>query len=136
MRGWRALRMASWPVCRGGVKSCRVRVGIGLYCLAYNALRYTITIMIQGFKCADTQSLFAGVTVARFVNFRAVAERKLQMLHRATRLNDLRIPPNNRLEALKRGRKGQHSIRINDQWRVCFVWTGSDAENVEIVDYH
>ena len=58
------------------------------------------------------------------------------MLHRATRLDDLRIPPNNRLEALKRDRKGQHSIRINDQWRVCFVWTGSDAENVEIVDYH
>ena len=56
--------------------------------------------------------------------------------HRATRLDDLRIPPNNRLEALKRDRKGQHSIRINDQWRVCFVWTGSDAENVEIVDYH
>ena len=65
-----------------------------------------------------------------------MAERKLQMLHRATRLDDLRIPPNNRLEALKRDRKGQHSIRINDQWRVCFVWTGSDARDVEIVDYH
>lgn len=73
--------------------------------------------------------------MAKFVNFRAVAERKLQMLNRATRLDDLRIPPNNRLEALKRKRKGQNSIRINDQWRVCFVWTGSDAINVEIVDY-
>ena len=58
------------------------------------------------------------------------------MLHRAVRLDDLRIPPNNKLEALKRDRKGQHSIRINDQWRVCFVWTGSDAMDVEIVDYH
>lgn len=58
------------------------------------------------------------------------------MLHRATRLDDLRIPPNNKLEALKRDRQGQHSIRINDQWRVCFVWTGSDAAHVEIVDYH
>lgn len=58
------------------------------------------------------------------------------MLHRATCLDDLRIPPNNRLEALKRDRKGQHSIRINDQWRVCFVWTGSHATHGEIVDYH
>lgn len=58
------------------------------------------------------------------------------MLHRATRLDDLRVPPNNRLEALNRDRKGQHSIRINDQWRVCFVWTDGHARNVEIVDYH
>jgi len=92
--------------------------------------------MIQSFKCADTQALFSGACVARFANIRAVAERKLQMLHRATRFDDLRIPPNNKLEALKRDRKGQHSIRINDQWRVCFVWTGSDADHVEIVDYH
>jgi proteic killer suppression protein len=92
--------------------------------------------MIQGFNCTDTQAMFAGETVARFVNIRSVAERKLQMLHRATRLDDLRVPPNNKLEALKRDRKGQHSIRINDQWRVCFVWTGNDATGVEIVDYH
>ena len=92
--------------------------------------------MIQSFRCADTKALFAGSPVARFANIRAVAERKLQMLHRATRLDDLRVPPNNRLEALKRERKGQHSIRINDQWRVCFTWTGSDAREVEIVDYH
>ena len=92
--------------------------------------------MIQSFKCADTKSLYGGTSVARYVNIRAVAERKLQMIHRATRLDDLRKPPNNRLEALKGDRKGQHSIRINDQWRVCFVWTGSDAINVEIVDYH
>jgi proteic killer suppression protein len=92
--------------------------------------------MIQSFKCTDTQALFAGLVVARFANMRAVAERKLQMLNRATCLDDLRVPPNNRLEGLKRDRIGQHSIRINDQWRVCFVWTGSHAANVEIVDYH
>lgn len=92
--------------------------------------------MIQSFKYADTQALFGGATVARFANIRTVAERKLQMLNRSTRLDDLRIPPNNKLEALKRDRQGQHSIRINDQWRLCFVWTGSDATDVEIVDYH
>ena len=70
------------------------------------------------------------------MNFRAVAERKLQMLQRAVRLDDLRIPPNNRLEALKRDRKGQHSIRINDQWRICFRFDQGDAWDVEIVDYH
>ncbi|OIN94120.1 MAG: excinuclease ABC subunit A [Comamonadaceae bacterium CG1_02_60_18] len=92
--------------------------------------------MIQSFKCSDTHNLFSGVAVARFANMRSVAERKLQMLHRATRLDDLRIPPNNKLEALKRERKCQHSIRINDPWCVCFVWTGSDATQVEIVDDH
>ncbi len=92
--------------------------------------------MIQSFKYPDTQALFAGIGVARLVNIRAVAERKLQMLHRATRLDDLRVPPTNGLEALKRDRKGQHSIRVNNQWRVCFVWTGTDARDVEIVDYH
>jgi proteic killer suppression protein len=92
--------------------------------------------MIRSFKCRDTQALFAGRSVARFVNFRIVAERKLAMLHRAMRLDDLRIPPNNRLEALKGTRRGQHSIRINDQWRVCFVWRDDGAHQVEIVDYH
>ena len=91
--------------------------------------------MIRSFKCTDTQALFSGQAVARFVNWRAVAERKLQMLHRATRLDDLRVPPNNRLEALKRDRQGQHSIRINDQWRLCFRFDGADVWDVEIVDY-
>ena len=72
----------------------------------------------------------------RFRNIERVARRKLLQLHAATELNSLRIPPGNLLEALKGNRKGQHSIRINDQWRVCFVWTGSDAREVEIVDYH
>jgi proteic killer suppression protein len=92
--------------------------------------------MIRSFKCRDTQALFAGNITPRFANIRSVAERKLAMLHRATRLEDLRIPPNNRLEALKGDRRGQHSIRINEQWRLCFRFDGSDAFDVEIVDYH
>lgn len=92
--------------------------------------------MIRSFKSTPTRALFEGKPIARFVHFRAVAERKLQMLHRATRLDDLRIPPNNRLEALKRDRKGQHSIRVNDQWRICFRFDQGDAWDVEIVDYH
>ncbi len=92
--------------------------------------------MIQSFKCTETQALFAGKAVRRFVNFRMVAERKLQMLHRAARIEDLRIPPQNRLEKLKGDRKGTWSIRINDQWRVCFRFENGNAFEVEIVDYH
>ncbi len=92
--------------------------------------------MIQSFKGADTLALFAGKRVPRFVNIRAVAERKLQMLHRAAKLDDLRIPPNNRLEALKGDRAGIYSIRINDQWRLCFRFEGGHAFDVEILDYH
>ncbi len=92
--------------------------------------------MIRSFRSANTQALFEGKTVRQYTNFRVVAERKLQMLHRATRLDDLRVPPNNRLEALRADRKGQHSIRINDQWRLCFRFDGRDAWDVEIIDYH
>lgn len=92
--------------------------------------------MIRSFKCADTQVLFAGITVKRFVNFRVVAERKLQMLHRASQLDDLRVPPQNRLEKLKGDRKGSWSIRINDQWRLCFRFENGNVYDVEIVDYH
>lgn len=92
--------------------------------------------MIQSFKCGSTQALFAGQTVPRFVNIRSVAERKLQMLHRATRIEDLRAPPQNRLEKLKGNRKEQWSIRINDQWRLCFRFEDGNAFDVEIVDYH
>lgn len=79
--------------------------------------------------------MFEGRPALKFVSIRSVAERKLQMLHRAVSLDDLRIPPNNQLEALKRERQGQHSIRINAQWRLCFRFDGRDAWDVEIVDY-
>ncbi|PLC53219.1 excinuclease ABC subunit A [Pollutimonas nitritireducens] len=92
--------------------------------------------MIKSFACRDTEAMFQGTRIARYVNIETVAMRKLAMLERAARIEDLRIPPDNRLEQLKGNRKGQYSIRINDQWRICFVWTGHDAERVEIVDYH
>lgn len=92
--------------------------------------------VIKSFKCADTQSLADGTAVKRFANIAAVARRKLRQLEIAERLDDLRVPPGNRLEALKGSRAGQHSIRVNDQFRVCFRWTAAGAEDVEIVDYH
>ena len=92
--------------------------------------------MIQNFRCSDTESLFKGRRVARFVNVESVALRKLQQLHAATALDFLRVPPGNRLEALSGDRQGQHSIRVNDQWRVCFAWRDGHAHDVEIVDYH
>jgi proteic killer suppression protein len=91
---------------------------------------------IKSFKCAETELLFGGTRGRRFVNIEAVAMRKLAMLNRAGRIDDLRVPPGNRLEALKGDRTGQHSIRVNDQYRICFVWTASGPSNVEIVDYH
>ncbi len=92
--------------------------------------------MIKSFKCKDTQMIFEGESSRRLQFIQAVAERKLAQLAAAQTLEFLRSPPGNRLEALKRDRAGQHSIRINDQWRVCFVWTESGPADVEIVDYH
>jgi proteic killer suppression protein len=92
--------------------------------------------MIKSFKCAETEALASGDRVRRFVNVTEVARRKLRQLDIAGRLDDLRVPPGNRLEALKGDRAGQYSIRINDQWRVCFRWSVAGAEDVEIVDYH
>ena len=92
--------------------------------------------MIRSFKCPDTAALAQGVRVRRFVNIEAVARRKLRQIHIAGRLDDLKVPPGNRLEALKGRRAGLFSIRINDQWRVCFRWSEGGAEDVEIVDYH
>lgn len=80
--------------------------------------------------------MFHGTRVPRFVNIESVAMRKLAMLNQAGRLDDLRVPPGNRLEALTANRAGQHSIRVNDQFRVCFLWTDAGPEDVEIVDYH
>ncbi len=91
---------------------------------------------IKSFKCADTERLFIRQRVKRFVNIEAVARRKLEQLDWAGVLEDLRVPPGNRLEALSGNRAGQHSIRINDQFRVCFVWAADGVRNVEIVDYH
>ena len=100
-----------------------------------NAARYYLR-MIRSFRCTETQTLFEGRRGARFANIAAVALRKLQQLHAASTLDFLRVPPGNRLEALSGDRAGQHSIRVNDQWRVCFVWLDGNADNVEIVDYH
>ena len=91
---------------------------------------------IRSFKCHDTRDLFGGERVRRFVNIESVARRKLRQLEIAACLEDLRVPPGNRLEVLKGTRAGQHSIRVNDQFRVCFRWTSTGPENVEIVDYH
>lgn len=91
---------------------------------------------ILSFKCKDTRNLFEGKRSRRFANIETVAMRKLAMLNRAAVLEDLRIPPNNHLEPLQGDRAGQHSIRVNRQWRVCFVWTANGPTNVEIVDYH
>lgn len=92
--------------------------------------------MIASFKDGDTKNLSEGIRVSRFVSIERVARRKLRQLEIASTLEDLRIPPGNRLEALKGDRYGQHSIRINERYRVCFRWTSAGAEEVGIVDYH
>jgi proteic killer suppression protein len=92
--------------------------------------------VIQSFKCKETQALFEGGGSKRFRSISETVERKLAQLHAAQTLEFLRSPPGNRLEALKGDRKGQYSIRVNDQWRICFEWSESGPTNVEIVDYH
>ncbi len=92
--------------------------------------------MIKSFRSKETEQLYARQRVKRFRAFERVAQRKLRQIDVATELRDLAAPPGNRLEALRGDREGQHSIRINDQWRICFVWRDSDAYDVEIVDYH
>ena len=93
--------------------------------------------MIESFKCKETEKLFHRQGSRKLAqSIQKTAMRKLWMLDAATKLNDLRVPPNNQLEALKGKRKGQHSIRINQQWRICFKWHAGHARNVEIVDYH
>jgi len=92
--------------------------------------------MIRSFHCKETQALFEGGDSRRFRSIKEVAIRKLSQLDAAHTLEFLRSPPGNQLEALKHDRKGQYSIRINRQWRICFAWTSAGPERVEIVDYH
>jgi proteic killer suppression protein len=92
--------------------------------------------MIKNFKSKETEMLFSDRAVSRFTSFERPARRKLLYLNRAKTLQDLKVPPGNQLEALRKDRIGQHSIRINDQWRICFRWLEGDAYDVEIVDYH
>jgi proteic killer suppression protein len=100
------------------------------------SLLQNIITMIQSFNCEDTQLLFNSVSVPRFKNIERVARRKLLQLHAVTKIDDLRIPPGNQLEYLKGNRKGDCSIRINSQWRICFNWKDDGVFNVEIIDYH
>ena len=93
--------------------------------------------MIRSFKCKETEKIFHRRFSSKLPqDMQRVALRKLRILNRSINLNDLQVPPGNRLEALKGERRGQHSIRINDQYRICFVWRDNDAYDVEIVDYH
>ena len=93
--------------------------------------------MIRSFACRETEKLFNDESARRLpAQIQRVARRKLLLLNQARNLNDLRVPHGNHLEALKNDRKGQHSIRVNDQWRICFRWEGEDALDVGIVDYH
>jgi len=93
--------------------------------------------MILSFRSKEAEKIWRGERSSRLPgSIQEVARRKLRMLNSARRLDDLRVPPANRLEALKGDRKGRHSIRINEQWRVCFLWTGAGAAEIDIVDYH
>ena len=93
--------------------------------------------MIKSFRCRETERIFSGLFSRKLPNeIQRIAARKLEMLNAASQLKSLRIPPSNRLEKLKGKRFEQHSIRINDQWRICFIWKRGDAYDVEIVDYH
>ena len=92
--------------------------------------------MIRSFRDKRTEALFGDEDIARFRRIERVARRKLALLHRARVLGDLRVPPGNRLEGLNGDRLGRYSIRINDQWRICFRWKDGNAHDVEIVDYH
>ncbi len=92
--------------------------------------------MIKEFGCKDTEKLFNDINVKRFSAISRIARIKLEILNATVSLNSLRIPSGNRLEQLKGDRTGQHSIRINNQWRICFTWRNEDTYGVEIVDYH
>jgi proteic killer suppression protein len=100
-------------------------------------LGVTLATVIRSFRASETERIWRGEVSRRLpIEIQTVARRKLRMLNNAVSLQDLRVPPANRLEALRGDRKGQHSIRVNDQYRICFVWRLGGAEDVEIVDYH
>jgi len=125
----------------GTVADSVVERGYARLCLLYYALRNTPAVIawrmaIQSFTCRHTQALYEGSNPRVFRAVIAVATRKLQMLDVAASLEFLRSPPGNRLEVLRGDRAGQHSIRINDQFRLCFRWTDAGPNDVEIVDYH
>lgn len=92
--------------------------------------------MITNFYCKDTERFFKGERIRKFIPFERVAMRKLQQLNAVATLDFLRVPPGNKLESLSGDRSGQYSIRINDQWRICFIWQNGHVTDVEIVDYH
>ena len=105
--------------------------------MTFNASRYMLLGVIRSFKCEETERIFSRDVSPRLPRgIQQVALRKLRMLNRAVTLRDLRAPPANRLEKLRGNRAGQYSIRINDQWRICFEWRDGDAYEVEIADYH
>jgi toxin HigB-1 len=106
-----------------------------LHLFTFILYRYTINLVIRSFACRDTESIFNGIRSRKFQTIERVAYRKLIQLHVAQTLNDLRSPGNS-LEALKGNRAGQHAIRINDQYRLCFLWKQPDAYDVAITDYH
>lgn len=123
------------PLLEGGVQSFDLRCRGSAMLDHSNEVHYYFVVIVS-FADRETERLASGERVRRFVAIEAVARRKLRQLEIAGRLDDLRVPPGNRLEVLKGDRKGRMSVRINDQWRVCFRWTQAGPANVEIVDYH
>jgi len=125
----------NWEIRKDGSSPCQEREGWKLTLYSLRLPLYADRV-IKSFRSPEAEQLHARQRVKRFRDFERVAQRKLRQLDIAAELRDLRSPPGNRLEALKGDRQGQYSIRINDQWRICFIWRDGDAYDVEIVDYH